>query len=124
MVKILCFTLSFLILAGCSGGETTALGVAVYPGAAKTENGGVAAQMGTNGMELMTFKTKDDQAKVAEFYKGKFPKVKPLEMSFGGDAMTVFRSEDAKTKTLIVVQRKKSDTETRIEIASGKQDEK
>jgi len=113
-----------LILAGCSGGETTALGVAIYPGATKTENGGIAAQMGANGMELVTFKTKDDQAKVAEFYKGKFPKVKPLEMSFGGDAMTVFRTEDAKTKTLIVVQRKKSDSETRIEIASGKQDEK
>ena len=80
--------------------------------------------MGGKGLEVATFKSKDDHAKVAEFYKGKFSKIKPMEMAFGGDAVSVFRAEDANTKTVVIVQRKKSDTETTIEIASGKQDEK
>lgn len=100
------------------------MGVAVYPGATKSESAGLAGEMGGKGLEVATFKTKDDQAKVAEFYKGKFTKIKPMEMAFGGDAVSVFRAEDANTKTVVIVQRKKADTETTIEIASGKQDEK
>lgn len=100
------------------------MGVAVYPGATKSDNAGLAAEMGGKGLEVATFKTKDAHAKVAEFYKSKFTKEKPMELSFGGDSVSVFRAEDANTKTVVVVQRKKADSETTIEIASGKQDEK
>ena len=112
------------VLAGCGSGEKTDLGIAVYPGASKVPNADVRASIAGSGMELVTYKTKDEQSKVAEFYKSKYPDQKPTEMAFGRDAVMVLRIEDAKTKSGVIVHRKKGQTETTIEIASGKQDEK
>lgn len=74
--------------------------------------------------EHFTYTTPDDQAKVAQFYKERYPDAKPMEMSFGGDQISVFTKEDAKTRMGITVVRKKGEAHTTIKILVGKQDEK
>lgn len=112
------------ILSGCSNSSVKDLGVDVYPGATKNANSGASANSESQTMGIVTYTTPDDQAKVAQFYKERYPDAEPMEMSFGGDQISVFTKEDAKTRMGITVVRKKGEAQTTIKILVGKQDEK
>ena len=89
------------------------LGVDVYPGASAKKNS--AANMTIGGMHTVAaeFETDDSPAKVAEFYKSKFPNANFVNAE--GDHYSIVSSDK---KNIITINIEPQDGKTHIHIAS------
>lgn len=93
--------------------DASTTGIEPYPGAQQEGGGGVEGSDATVG--LITLTTTDSFAKVAQFYKDKYPKAEKMEASGGGaetltlqispapDAKTVMVSKDADSDKVNIV---------------------